>query len=256
MKAGLNLFSICNLIKTEENFLSTAKTLKEMGYDFMQFSGAKYDYEMIGRVVKESGLPIVLTHVPYDRIINEPEKLVEEHATFGCKYIGLGAMPAKYMEKSDDWRGAMDALNASAEKIAKLGGKFFYHHHQFEFVRLDNGQTAFDYMIENSPYVNFTLDSYWLQYAGVNPETIAEKLKGRIGCVHLKDYTLKVGDVLKYEFTPDFAPVGSGNLNMEKIIDSCRAAGTEYFIVEQDNASKLPDTLEQVKRSIDYLKKL
>ena len=230
--------------------------LKDIGYDFLQFSGVPYDYKMIERVVEESGLPIVLTHVPYDRIINEPEKLVEEHASFGCNYIGLGAMPAKYMENEEKWCGAMDALNASAEKIAKLGGKFFYHHHQFEFFRMESGRTAFDYMAKDCPFINFTLDSYWLQYAGINPETFANGLSGRIGCVHLKDYKIKCGDVSKYEFTPDFAPVGSGNLNIEKIIENCRSAGTEYFIVEQDNASKLPDTFEQVKLSIDYLKKL
>ena len=256
MKVGLNLFSICNLIKTEENFISTAKKLKDMGYDFAQFSGVPYDYQMIDRVVKESKLPIVLTHIPYDKIINEPEKLVEEHAVFGCKNIGLGAMPARHMVDSQKWTKAMDELNDSAKKIKQKGGRFFYHHHQFEFFILENGQRPFDYMVENCPFINFTLDSYWLQYAGINPETIADRLKGRVGCVHLKDYRLKSGDVLKYEFTPEFAPVGSGNLDFIKIVENCKAAGTEYFIVEQDNASKMEDPLGQVKMSVDYLKKL
>ena len=50
MKFGLNLFSIRNLIATEEEFLKTAKKLKEMGYSYMQFSGAPYDAEKIKRV--------------------------------------------------------------------------------------------------------------------------------------------------------------------------------------------------------------
>lgn len=254
MQAGLNLFSIKNLISTEKDFIETALKLKEMGYSFAQFSGVPYDYEMIGRVVKETELPIVLTHVPYDLIINEPEKLLEEHLSFGCKYIGLGAMPGSVMETDEKWCKAIDTLNGAAEKIQKAGGKFFYHHHQFEFYRMENGQTIFDYMINNAPSINFTLDSYWLQYGGVNPETFANSIKGRIGCVHLKDYMIKTDDKTKYEFTPIYAPVGSGNLNIKAIVDSCKAAGTEYFLVEQDNASQLPDTLEQVKKSIDYIK--
>ena len=31
---GLNLYSVRNLIQTEEDFLKTAKILKEMGYSF------------------------------------------------------------------------------------------------------------------------------------------------------------------------------------------------------------------------------
>ena len=69
MKAGLNLFSIKNLLDTEENFLATAYKLKEMGYSYVQFSGAPYDADMIARVSSASQLPVVLTHVPMDRIL-------------------------------------------------------------------------------------------------------------------------------------------------------------------------------------------
>ena len=35
MKAGLNLFSIRNLLQTEQDFLATAIKLKEMGYSYL-----------------------------------------------------------------------------------------------------------------------------------------------------------------------------------------------------------------------------
>ena len=93
MQAGLNLYSIRNLISTEEDFLATAKRLREMGYSYLQFSGAPYDAEMIRRVSEASGLPVVLTHVPYDRIVGDTEALAREHLSFGCHRIGLGALP-------------------------------------------------------------------------------------------------------------------------------------------------------------------
>ena len=126
MKVGLNLFSIRTLIKTEEQFLETAKKLKKMGYDFIQFSGTTYDPEMIKRVSTESGLPVVLTHVALDKILNEPEKLVEEHNSFGCKNIGLGGLNNDIMKDDVVWKETLDKLNVSAEKIAKLGSKFFF----------------------------------------------------------------------------------------------------------------------------------
>ena len=59
MEAGLNLFSIRNKIKTEEDFLKTACELKDMGYSYMQFSGAPHSAETLARVVKESGVLII-----------------------------------------------------------------------------------------------------------------------------------------------------------------------------------------------------
>ena len=66
---GLNLFSLRTLLPDEKGFLEVAFKLKEMGYTFLQFSGCPYDAEMIARVSKESGMPIVLTHVPMKRIL-------------------------------------------------------------------------------------------------------------------------------------------------------------------------------------------
>ena len=78
MKAGLNLYSVKKLLQTEESFIDTLKALKDMGYDYVQYSGSPYDPEKIKRLIKATDMPIVLTHVPVDLILNQTEKLVEE----------------------------------------------------------------------------------------------------------------------------------------------------------------------------------
>lgn len=255
MEFGLNLYSIRNKLKTEEEFLDTAIKLKEMGYAFMQFSGVPYDADMITRVSSASGMPIVLTHVSSDRIINDTEALMEEHSRFGCKNIGLGHMDPKIVIDEKLCKETIEKLNTAAEKMAANGFSFFYHNHQFEFYKYGN-ETVFDYMIKNAPSFNFTLDTYWLQYGGVSIIEYVEKLKGRIECVHLKDYLIEPKtDDNKLRLNPRFAPVGDGALNFKTIIPKMLEAETKYFIVEQDNAADFPDTLDQVKRSIDYLKK-
>ena len=42
-------------------------------------------------------------------------------------------------------------------------------------------------------------------------------------------------------------------MNFEKIIANMKACGTKYFLVEQDNAADLPDTLGLVTKSVKYL---
>lgn len=254
MEAGLNLFSIRNLIDTPENYLKTAWELKEMGYSSLQHSGAGYDPDLLVRVVRETGLPVVLTHVKIDRILNETDALMAEHAKFGCYNIGLGAMPREAMFDEEKCKETVAALDAAGAKMEQNGFHFFYHHHHYEFSRFSNGQTILDYMIENAPHVNFTVDTYWVQYGGASILETLEKLKGRIACAHLKDYKIIRDPDDEKKMKPAFAPVGEGNIDFAAVVKKMRACGVKHFLVEQDNAALLPDPLDEVRRSIRYIK--
>ena len=257
MEAGLNLFSLRHAIKTEEDFLATALRLRDMGYTFMQFSGAPFNPDMIKRVSDASGLPVVLTHVPMDRIIDDTDALMEEHDKFGCKNIGLGMMPIETINDEAECKAKIEQLEAAGERMAKNGFKFFYHHHQFEFTKY-NGETVFDYMLRTTKYINFTADTYWLQYGGVNVADFLLKLNGRIECVHLKDYmmlTTKKDDG-KYEVKPVFAPVGDGTLDFKAAVSAAKQSGAKYFLVEQDNAPELENPFGLVEKSIKYIREV
>lgn len=255
MKAGLNLFSLRSLIKTEEDFLKTAEALREMGYSYLQYSGAEFIPDRIKRVSEATGLPVLLTHVPMDRIVNDTDSLMEEHASFGCRQIGLGAMDMKAIADRDACYAAIEKLERAGERMAEKGFSFFYHHHHFEFLKHD-GETVFDYMIRNAPHVNFTLDTYWLQYGGVDVCRMIERLKGRIRCVHLKDYRIeaKLDEKGNVKMDPVFSPVGDGTLDFAAIISEAQRSGAEYFFVEQDNADGMEDPMGQVEKSIRYIK--
>ena len=260
MNAGLNLYSIRNLIETEESFLDTAKKLKEMGYSYLQYSGGPYEPDRIRRVSEATGLPIVLTHVPLDRMRNDLDKLLEEHESFGCKNVGLGSIPIAELISEDGvieekkCKATIAELESIGAAMAAKGFKFFLHNHHFEFMRMSNGERIFDYMVENAPHINLTLDVYWLQYAGMDIIATAKQLAGRIGCVHLKDYAvLKTPGGEMFDLHPTFESVGYGNIDFKAVVPALKEAGAEYFLVEQDNAALLPDTLHQVERSIRYI---
>lgn len=253
MKAGLNLYSVRNYLGTEESFLSVALDIKKMGYDYVQYSGGAFDANIIKRVSEKSGLPVVLTHVPMERIVSDTDALMDEHELFGCKNIGLGMMPKSVIADKTLCYETISALDEAGARMQKRGFKLFYHHHHFEFYRHD-GKTVFDYILDNAPHVNFTLDTYWLQYGGADVCKSIDKARGRIECVHLKDYLIALKNDQSPEFEPVFAPVGDGSIDFSAVIERARLAGTKYFLVEQDNAAKLPDTLGQVERSIRYLK--
>ena len=261
MKVGLNLYSIRNFLKTEETFLEVAHKLREMGYDHLQYSGGPFEPEMIKRVSDASGLPVVLTHMPFDRIVDDADALMEQHAVFGCKNIGLGSIPISKLVEDDKVCNVdkcvetIGKMNEAGAYLEKHGYKFFLHNHHYEFMKMANGQRIFDYIVENAPHINFTLDTYWLQVAGVGVLETIERLHGRIGCVHLKDYRIVVDTKLDYfDCKTAYEAVGDGNMNFKAIVPKMKEAGTEYFIVEHDNAASLPDPLVPVERSIRYIK--
>lgn len=251
MKVGLNLYSIKNLIQTEEDFTKTAIKLREIGYDFLQFSGASFDLEIIKRVVEKSGLPIVLTHVPEERIVGDTDNLIKEHLEIGCFNIGLGCLPPKVIYDEKEVKSRIDKLNLAGKKMAEKGFKFFYHNHHFEFIKMGD-KTVFDYIVENAPYINFTADTYWLQYGGVSITEYLKKIKGRVECVHLKDYKIIWDDEVGYK--PVFAPIGDGNIDFKSVIKVAKKAGAKYFIVEQDDAGEKENPLAEVEKSVKYLK--
>ena len=256
MRFGLNLYSIRTLISNEENFLFTAKKLKELGYDTMQFSGAPYDADMIRRVSNESGMPVVLTHVSPNRVISDTDALMREHESFGCDCIGIGGLPADlYTHPEELWK-TIDSLDKAAGVMKKNGFTFCYHNHHMEFFRPDGGITPFEYILKSTENRSLTADVYWIQYGGADVIGSIEKLKGRIGCVHLKDYRIntKLADNGVRIFEAGFAPVGDGVFDFRAIIDASKKSGAKHFLVEQDDAVTYPDPLEQVGRSIKYLK--
>ena len=86
---------------------------------------------------------------------------------------------------------------------------------------------------------------------------LLDKLDGRIGCVHLKDYKIDRASTQSEEVTlvPRFAPVGSGLLDMKAIVDKMRSLNTKYYFVEQDDAcTAYENPFEQVENSIRYIK--
>ena len=253
MQIGLNLYSIRNLIQTENEFVETCKKLKEFGYDYIQYSGLPIHVKWIKRQLKEVGLPVRLTHVGLDRVLNETETVIKEHKSFKCKNVGVGGV---FVEDFNEFKDKIDALNEKAIEIINAGQKFFYHNHMHEFQRLENGKTWYDYVIENAPNVNFTLDTYWVMRGGVDIYDLIDKIKGRVDCVHFKDHKVVYANGEGYKYANSECACGDGTLDFVKIYRKLKKAGVKYVIVEQDNAATMPNTLEEVEKSVKYLKKI
>ena len=239
----------------KETFLELAK----MGYTQGQTAGT-YDFispEKYAQCAREAGIEICGTHYAWDRIKGDVEGTVKYHKALGTTNVGIGGMPFEARGNLEALNKFIDEFNACAAKYAEYGMKLTYHNHSFEFKKLEDGRTLFDYLVEkfDKNNVSFVLDTYWLQHGGVDIRETIEKLAGRVDILHIKDmeacHHITVGD--RGFDVPYITEIGAGNLNFKSIISLAEKCGVKYFVVEDDRAVDV-GSFDAVKRSADYIK--
>lgn len=232
--------------KDEQGLADTFSKLKKMGYDTVQVSGiGPIEPRKVKELAIQNDLTICATHIPYDRLKDDLDAVIEQHKLWDCKYVGLGMAPEKFRESADSYRAFAREASEIGRKLKQQGLQFIYHNHQLEFEKYD-GRTAMDILLEESDpeAFGFELDMYWVQAGGGDPAQWAHKVKGRMQVVHLKDMEIVDGQAV-------FAEVGHGNMNIPAIIEACRATHVEWYVVEQDVCRR--DPFESAKMSLDYL---
>ena len=228
------LFTLRDFTKTAKDFADTLKKCKEMGYDAVQISGiGPIPYPEISKILNDTGITCCATHIGYEKMRDEPGKVIEEHYLIGCKYAAIGGLPGSYRSGEGYAKFAKDA-SVVAKKLADGGLTFGYHNHSFELEKYGN-RTGLQILYEDSDPKYFTaeIDTYWVQHGGGDPAAWIESLSGRIPLVHFKDMTMRDGNQI-------MAEVGEGNLNWQRILDVCKKAGVEWYIVEQDTCERDP----------------
>ena len=235
MKLGAQLYTLREFMKTPEDFYRTMQKVAEIGYKYVQVSGARADVnaDVIKKASDDTGLKVIITHSPLDRILNDTDRLIEEHDKFGCNIIGLGH-GGDYTKSYEGFKKMAYDLAPVVEKIRKAGKIFSYHNHYQEFEKKD-GKHFIDAFIENSDKsaVKITADVYWLHFAGLNECDWLRDHADIISCTHFKDLGV-------YEGKQTISEIMEGNLDYPKILETCQKAGIEYNFAELDTTTIEP----------------
>ena len=240
------LYTLRDFTKTLSDIAQTMKKVKQLGYDAVQCSalGPIAPHEL-KEIVDGEGLTICATHTSYERMRNEPQAVIDEHQLWECKHAAIGGLPREYRSAEGFVKFAKEASEVG-KRLAEGGLVFSYHNHSFELEKFD-GRTGLEILYEesDSKYFHSELDTYWIQHGGGDSAVLIRKLKGRAQIVHLKDMAMRGSTQL-------FAEVGEGNLNWPAILDACKEAGVEWYIIEQDTCQR--DPFESLGISLRNLK--
>lgn len=236
MKIAVQLYSVRDCINNAEDFFKALEEIKAMGYEGVEFAGFHgVDAASLKAKLDEVGLVPVGAHMGIgDYLPEKIEETVAYHKTLGTLYAGVGGAAHGTVEECEY---AAKALAYGAEK---LGIPTYYHNHTEEFTPLENGKIAMAIFAEHT---KLEVDTYWSHCAGVDNYKYITENKDDICLLHVKDGL-------------DRKPLslGDGDCDVAAVVKAAKDAGIEWLVVENDDP--VPNGLEDVKRSINYLKTL
>ena len=253
MKKGL--FGVQMMIFREKvkelGIYEVMKKLAQIGYHCVEISQIEMspenvkairkacdDFDMVVASMSAYLEPDIDWGVYAEYLSSDYQKIVNDCKYLDCKILRIGMLPFSCLGSFDKvLQFAKDADEMAARLKKDDDIDFYYHAHQFEFVKYD-GKFLLDIIRDNTEYLGFELDTYWLQDGGVYPVDFIKTYAGRVRLLHLKDYRIAEPTGKEDAFSRklyQFAEVGEGNLPMKKCIEAGLESGAEYFLVEQDD---------------------
>jgi sugar phosphate isomerase/epimerase len=226
---GAQLYTVRAFTQTIEGVAETLKKVADIGYTAVQISGfGPVDPKQVAKLIADNGLTVAITHMGWDRFLNELDELIAVHKLWGCVHAAVGSLPGEY-RSLDGLKRFLDELTPIAERLAQEGMDFSYHNHNHELARYGDG-TWLEMLYEQAPpgMLKAEIDTYWIQAGGGDPAAWVRKCAGREPVLHLKDMAV----------TPEreqrMAEVGEGNMNWPAILQAAEESGVEWCMVEQD----------------------
>lgn len=228
------LYTLRDFLKTPADIAQTLSKVAALGYRAVQLSAlGPIDTHELKKILDSEGLTVCADHVNFDQLRDNLDAVVEEHEILGCKYVAIPSIPQDYRTGEGYQRFAREASEVG-HRMKERGLVLGYHNHSFELEKFD-GRTGLEILFTESDPEVFTaeIDTYWIQHGGGDPAWWIRSVKGRSPLVHLKDMVMRGREQL-------MAEVGEGNLNWPAILDACKEAGAEWYIIEQDICQRDP----------------
>lgn len=198
------------------------------------------------------------------------DKIVADCRRLSCRFVRIGMMPFTAMTSRQACEEWARECESAAQRLAADGITLCYHNHHVDLAQFD-GERIFDLVRRVAPTMAFEVDLHWVQRGGMAPLDMLAAYSGVCRIIHVKDYRvvplapsamelLSAGDTQGFlrAFTGDtvqFAEVGAGNMNWPALLPAARAAGAEFFFIEQDEVYGR-DPFDCLRDSREYLRSI
>lgn len=217
-------------------------SVKDSGYAGVEAGGS--DADALKRWLDARGLVHGGMHFTPSHL-RDVEPIVDFAKVTGCRHVSNSGLLVWQERSLDDYKKTIAILNDAGRKLKDAGMQLHYHHHDFEFEKVDGNVTGMDLLHENldPDAVDFNFDVAWIQKGGQNPAEYLRKYKDRTTYLHFKDF----------DESGDWTELGRGVVNFGEIMAVLpELPHVEWVMLEQDT-TKI-DARESAKMSRAYLR--
>jgi sugar phosphate isomerase/epimerase len=222
---ALQLYTVRRLLA--DDLAGTLAAVADAGYRSVELAGLPpVETATLVQQLDDAGLRAVSAHEPIERLRSDGRAVAERLNALGCPRLVVPSLPVADTASADATRRVADELGTIADRLASHGIGVAYHNHASEFEPR-GGWSVWEALTSAlPPNVDLEIDVYWASVGGREPADLITQHAERVRLLHMKDRS--GGD------EPRDLPPGAGVLAWPAIVEAARAAGVEWYIVEQD----------------------
>jgi sugar phosphate isomerase/epimerase len=247
MSTGIALQLYTLREQASEDFVGMLKRVAEAGYGAVEFAGyGGLETAELRTIIDDLGLRAISSHVPFQRMETEPGAVLEELRVLGCEYAVVPGIP-KEMRGKESLPYLIERFNQWGAACKSAGLRFGYHNHGWELESM-NGSTMLDQLATRTDpaLVDLQIDIYWALVGGADPVELIRRVGGRVPTLHAKELARGAGQ--------KDTTIGDGVTPWPELLAVAKAAGTEWFIVEQEDDPT--NAYRDIRRSLANLQQL
>ena len=180
-------------------------------------------------------------------VFGDPESVIRFCKTTECKNVVISQLPFScVLGDEEKFYSFIAKLDGQYELYEKEGITLAYHHHNWEYIKLSNGNTRMDELLSKTKKIKFVHDTYWTARCGIDPAKQIDRFGDRLLGIHLRDldFSKKLIDVVPHDTW-----VGGGVIDFKSVLSAAKKVGCEYFVIEQNSK----DPYSDIEKSYNYL---
>ena len=276
-KLGIQLYMLGDDVGTDLD--GTLRQLATIGYREVELPHLyNRDPAALAKAIKDAGLSCPSMHAPLEPMwpgmptLQNVDVIAAAAKTLGVTYVVVPIFPAparlaRPMRENDsfgqmlseaarqmtmaEWQDIARRLDDAGAALARHGLKLSYHNHNVEFIKVPDGRTALDLLMDETDpaRVSLELDVGWVAAAGLDPAAMVDHYGSRIRQVHLKDLQATPPNIA---IVMNPANVGQGIIDWKKLLPALDRAHVEHLYIEQE-APFAGSRMDAAKVAFDFL---
>ena len=251
MDIGVQTFTIRHAQK--KDIKAAYMPLIELGiksYEIARIDFNEKNAKIIKELVDEQGIEVASIQVKPKYVFGDVEGIVRFCEITGCKNVVISMLPfGCILGKEEKFYKFIETLDRQFDIYASRGITLAYHHHNWEYVKLSNGKTRMQELLEKTKKIKFVHDTFWTARCGISPASQIKEFGDRLLGIHLRDLSFRARalDVL-----PINCAIGDGIVDFSLVFSEAERVGCSYYVIEQ----KTDKPYEDIEKGYHNLKKM